>query len=430
MVDLVDGLVGTNLTEQGASGRKPNGRTDSSAGFQSVLNGVAAESPEATSPSYSRLADIRPDIEGGNELPDSDHNLPLASDEDISQSALVGEPVVGSGSSDEGFSIAVTEDSGHPVPQRPSIRPRLTGELGELIRLIESDTTLESSRPGAASSLIGSDSTLDSSLSRVQLGTSAYGASLMSGVGPESGAKPMAISAQLAGDMGVAAQAKLTPSAINPDVVSSRVVAGAELDVSLENETIVELNRQLLSPHRGVGARPDPATALNQTASGAAPTMVSASFPASSSTIDGIARGTPVLTTADPEGFSASIATHLRVMKSGGVSEARLQLNPAELGRLSIQITSQDSEVKVAFVVESHQARQVIENAMPRLRDLLDSAGLDLTESGVDQRDKNTDDRNSHRNVQVTDSSDYSGDSAQIAMTVTIDPNRLVDAYA
>ena len=84
----------------------------------------------------------------------------------------------------------------------------------------------------------------------------------------------------------------------------------------------------------------------------------------------------------------------------------------------------------MSFVVESQQAKQVIENAMPRLRDLLDSAGLDLTESGVDQRNKHADDRNPQHGRQATDSDHFSGDSAQIAMTVTVDPNRLVDAYA
>ena len=264
----------------------------------------------------------------------------------------------------------------------------------------------------------------------VFLGNSAYGATLVNGVGAENGSKPMATSAQLLGDMTAAAQAKLTPNVVNPDLVSSRVVAGAELNVSLENEAILELNRQLISAQQAASPRLDAAMAINQSASGAATAMVSASLSSSSASLDGIARGTPVLTTGNPEGFSASIATHLRVMKSGGVSEARLQLNPAELGRLSIQIASQDSEVKVSFVVESQQAKQVIENAMPRLRDLLDSAGLDLTESGVDQRDKHADDRNPQHGRQAADSDHFSGDSAQIAMTVTVDPNRLVDAYA
>jgi len=466
MVDVIDGLVGRNLTEQGVSGRKSPGGAQSSVGFQSVLNDVATENPLDPSQTSARPADLRPDIAGGNELPDSDHNLPSASDEDSSQTTRMGEPVTAGENSGAGVSIAVAEDGGPTVPQQASIQPSLTGELGELIRIIEAESTLDSSfsgaptllvepnsaldsslvgaasrlirseraldssLPGASTLLVGSDRVLGSSLPLNPLSTSAYGASLMSGEGPENGAKPMATSAQLVGDMGAAAQFKLIPNGVNPDLVSSRVVAPAELEVSLENETILELNRQLLSPQPAASPRQDAVTVINQSASGAAPIMVSASLPASSSTIDGIARGTPVITTADPEGFSASIATHLRVMKSGGVSEARLQLNPAELGRLSIQITSQDSEVKVSFVVESQQAKQVIENAMPRLRDLLDSAGLDLTESGVDQRDHHADDRNAQRGLKAADSDSFSDDSAQIAMTVTIDPNRLVDAYA
>ena len=412
MVDLIDGLVGRNSTEQGLSGRKSSGSAESSVGFQSVLNDVATEDASAYNRSNPRMANTRPDMESGNGLPDSDHNLPSASDEHSGQTNPTGEPVAGGESSDEGASIAVTEDNSLQVTQQGSIQPSLTGELGALIRLIDSDGTL------------------DSSLPRIPLGTSIHGASLVNGVGVEDGAKLMTTSAQLVGDMTAAAQAKLTPNVVNPDPVSSRAVAGAELDVSLEHKTMLELNRQLLSPQQATSPRLDAATAINQSASGAAPTMVSASSSSSSASLDGIARGAPVLTTGDPEGFSASIATHLRVMKSGGVSEARLQLNPAELGRLSIQIASQDSEVKVSFVVESQQAKQVIENAMPRLRDLLDSAGLDLTESGVDQRNKHADDRNPQHGRQATDSDHFSGDSAQIAMTVTVDPNRLVDAYA
>ena len=429
MVDLIDGLVGRNLTEQGVSGRKSPERAESSVGFQSVLNDVATEDALASNPSNPRTANTRPDMESGNELPDSDHNLPLASDGEGRQETRIGEPAGGE-SSDAGALIAAAEDGGLTAPQQVSIQPSLSGELGELIRLIDSDDTLDSSSSGVATRLAGLDTVLDSSLPRIPLGNSAYGATLVNGVGAENGAKPMATSTQLLGDITAAAQAKLTTNIVNPDLVSSRVVTGAELNVSLENEAILDLNRQLSSAQQAANPRLDAAMAINQSASGAATAMVSASLSSSSASLDGIARGTPVLMTDNPEGFSASIATHLRVMKSGGVSEARLQLNPAELGRLSIQIASQDSEVKVSFVVESQQAKQVIENAMPRLRDLLDSAGLDLTESGVDQRDKHADDRNPQHGRQAADSDHFSDDSAQIAMTVTVDPDRLVDAYA
>jgi hypothetical protein len=412
MVDVIDGLVGRNLTEQGVSGRKSPERAESSVGFQSVLHDVATEKPLDSGQSNARPADLRPGIASGNELPDSDHNLPLASDGEGRQETLIAEPAAGGESSDEAASIAVAEDGGLPVSQQASIQPSLTGELGELIRLIDSDGTL------------------DSSLPRISLSTSVYGATLVNGMGVENGTKPMATSAQILGDMTATAQAKLPPNVMNPDLLSGRVEPGAELDVSLEHKTILELNRQLSSAQQAANPKLDAAMAINQSASGAVPAMVSASLSSSSASLDGIARGTPVLTTGDPEGFSASIATHLRVMKSGGVSEARLQLNPAELGRLSIQIASQDSEVKVSFVVESQQAKQVIENAMPRLRDLLDSAGLDLTESGVDQQDHYADDRNAQRGLEAADSDHFSDDSAQIAMTVTVDPDRLVDAYA
>ena len=74
MVDLIDGLVGRNQTEQGVSGRKSSGGAQSSVGFQSVLNDVATED--------AQLITINLMANTGRTwkrqwLPDSDHNLPL-----------------------------------------------------------------------------------------------------------------------------------------------------------------------------------------------------------------------------------------------------------------------------------------------------------------------------------------------------------------
>ena len=88
MVDLIDGLVGRNSTEQGLSGRKSSGSAESSVGFQSVLNDVATEDASAYNRSNPRMANTRPDMESGNGLPDSDHNLPLASDGEGRQEIL------------------------------------------------------------------------------------------------------------------------------------------------------------------------------------------------------------------------------------------------------------------------------------------------------------------------------------------------------
>ena len=84
---------------------------------------------------------------------------------------------------------------------------------------------------------------------------------------------------------------------------------------------------------------------------------------------------------------SSELDTHLRVLKSSGGGEARLQLHPAELGRMTVSLTTEGNETRVAFIVENAQAKLAIEASLPRLRDLMDGAGLNLADADVSERD-------------------------------------------
>ena len=83
---------------------------------------------------------------------------------------------------------------------------------------------------------------------------------------------------------------------------------------------------------------------------------------------------------------SNELATHLRVLKSSGGGEARLQLHPAELGRMTVSLITEGDEARVSFVVDNPQAKQAVEVSLPRLRDLMDEAGLSLTDADVSDR--------------------------------------------
>ncbi len=84
---------------------------------------------------------------------------------------------------------------------------------------------------------------------------------------------------------------------------------------------------------------------------------------------------------------SSELDTHLRVLKSSGGGEARLQLHPAELGRMTVSLTTEGNETRVAFIVENAQAKLAVEASLPRLRDLMDGAGLNLADADVSERD-------------------------------------------
>ena len=131
----------------------------------------------------------------------------------------------------------------------------------------------------------------------------------------------------------------------------------------------------------------------------------------------------------EPQIFASRVATHLRVIKSQGGGEAKVNLHPAELGRMSISVITEGSETKVAFTVETAQAKQAIESNLPRLREMLEQAGLSLADSDVAEQnhqssaDTGSEDR-SPRSVDTDDAT-----NPELILSVSIDPSRLLDTY-
>lgn len=138
------------------------------------------------------------------------------------------------------------------------------------------------------------------------------------------------------------------------------------------------------------------------------------------------------LSNTEPQQFAGEMATHVRVLKSQSGGEVKLNLHPAELGRMSISVSTEGNETRVAFVVETSQARQAVEAALPRLRDMLENAGLSLSDSDVsEQRNPQADSGDKGPGSSRGDSTSPDGDdvSATTVLSLTVDPDRLVDTY-
>ncbi len=74
----------------------------------------------------------------------------------------------------------------------------------------------------------------------------------------------------------------------------------------------------------------------------------------------------------------SALAERLHWMIDQNLGEARIKLNPPQLGAIDIKITMADDQTFVQFTASQAGARDIIESALPRLRDLLGSAGLSL----------------------------------------------------
>ena len=135
----------------------------------------------------------------------------------------------------------------------------------------------------------------------------------------------------------------------------------------------------------------------------------------------------PLMTKSAEVVSSNELATHLRVLKSSGGGEARLQLHPAELGRMTVSLITEGDEARVSFVVDNPQAKQAVEVSLPRLRDLMDEAGLSLTDADVsDRHTKENEDQSVERAMEEATANSAS-DAEDFAPPTS---SQLVDTFA
>lgn len=94
----------------------------------------------------------------------------------------------------------------------------------------------------------------------------------------------------------------------------------------------------------------------------------------------------PHLRLATPE---APVQLHQKVnlMLADKLQQAEIQLDPLGLGKMKIQIQIDASnQANVHFVVQHGQTREMLEQAMPRLRDMLAGQGIQLGQTLVQQQ--------------------------------------------
>ena len=81
--------------------------------------------------------------------------------------------------------------------------------------------------------------------------------------------------------------------------------------------------------------------------------------------------------------FTDEVGEQVRVFVNNGLQEARLQLTPAELGRVQITINTEGDNARVVFVAETALARDLLDQSMPRLREMLQQSGIQLAQGDV-----------------------------------------------
>lgn len=180
------------------------------------------------------------------------------------------------------------------------------------------------------------------------------------------------------------AQAPLTALSAGLDQMESApvVAAGAAVSVkpAVDKSRLDELGKQ--SGMEVKGSEPaEGSQPLHQ-----AQSQVGENRPLAESAVRREPQSLPHLKLATPEA-PEQLHHKVNLMLADKLQQAEIQLDPLGLGKMKIQIQMDaSSQASVHFVVQHGQTREMLEQAIPRLRDMLAGQGIQLGQTVVQQQ--------------------------------------------
>lgn len=134
-------------------------------------------------------------------------------------------------------------------------------------------------------------------------------------------------------------------------------------------------------------------------------------------------------------GWGQAVGQKLVWMTSGGMQSASLTLNPPDLGPLRVVLHVNNQQADATFITAQPEVRQALEAAMPRLREMMDQAGIQLGQAtvntGTPDQQKEAGQQQAHSSSM--DSFGDAGDDADLnvaVLPVGSGGQRLVDTFA
>lgn len=115
----------------------------------------------------------------------------------------------------------------------------------------------------------------------------------------------------------------------------------------------------------------------------ATPQVVTAQAQHAASTAAPAAASHNVETPVGTRGWDNEVGQKLTWMVNKHETRAELVLNPPELGRIEVSITMKGDQASATFVSANPTVRDAIESAVPRLREVLQDAGISLGQTQV-----------------------------------------------
>ncbi len=129
-------------------------------------------------------------------------------------------------------------------------------------------------------------------------------------------------------------------------------------------------------------------------------------------------------------GWGEEMASRVQWQIGKDIQEAKINLNPRELGPIEVKVNVTDDQAQVQFVSHHGAVREAVEEAIPRLRELLAESGITLTDANVaDQQSSNNPRNEETREARaIIDDDQEIVDSTEVT-SVAQKGMGLVDAY-
>jgi flagellar hook-length control protein FliK len=125
-------------------------------------------------------------------------------------------------------------------------------------------------------------------------------------------------------------------------------------------------------------------------------------------------------------GLDQRMGERITTMIGQQIQHARILLDPPELGALEIKIQIQNEQTSVNFVTQTTAAKDVLDAQLPRLREMLESQGMNLDQVDVSEQQSRQEQSASDQDIE-----DYeqSSEEAVVSEDVELETSGLINYY-
>ncbi len=130
---------------------------------------------------------------------------------------------------------------------------------------------------------------------------------------------------------------------------------------------------------------------------------------------------------------SEKLSERMNIMISKNLKHVDIRLDPPELGKMHIRLHINNDQASVQFTVANSQARELIEQSLPRLRELMSQQGLQLADTDVQQQNRDQSGQYSYQKQEHVDSSENLSEESSEMVETTVrvrDPDKRISFYA